>query len=67
MKMYVEKFTIRTRGPFDMVNITGHVAEVVARPGQELPLKEVIDHFLHGPDHELQILTAQLCDPRLHH
>ena len=41
MKMYTEEFTIRTRGPFDMVNITGHVAEVVGRSGVKNGLAHV--------------------------
>ena len=33
LKVYTEEITIRTRGPFDIVNITDEVMEVVARSG----------------------------------
>ena len=33
MKIHTEEFTIRTRGPFDIVNITSHVRTIVARSG----------------------------------
>ncbi len=33
LKVHTEEFTIRTRGPFDIVNITGQVRAVVARSG----------------------------------
>ena len=33
MRIYTEELIIRTKGPFDIVNITGHVRDVVARSG----------------------------------
>ncbi len=33
MRIYVEELTIRTRGPFDIVNITSQVSDVVRRSG----------------------------------
>jgi len=33
VRIYTEEFIIRTKGPFDIVNITGHVRDVVARSG----------------------------------